>query len=724
MEASDTTQKINNKISLKSLSRTPSGNIYHNDLKNIFSVLLFCLDLKSEVKKSPSSNLIKFSFKKQYPYSFTIEKAIDTMANLHIDLQYNSTLTKLSYEINSKFAFELLQLFYKAKLLHCPDDKTCKKILNNKKYLLQPTPKGVAILHQFCIKKGLPNIQNILLPEILNSNFNSMQLMEFERHSRTDSIIHSERSDKLLFIRIMGPTINIWSPKVGPIPITLLGKNLSNILSNSKNHIYGTKENDTVNNPLENELTFFEYLKQRQNDQINPFNCNDQVSIPLESTSINENDNLEEKKTYSPFYHRFFTNPDSDSHTQYYESNRGLRFFSEKQVLINGKEKIIKNCFSGKSLIQFLMDCTDVMYPKEALKVATIFLRLKLIECKTIPPNQIIDIFIESKKYLYSLTDAGYQLVKWDSEVNSNVSIEQSSSAKIDDIQITKLTLELTLKDPGLKYLFRKFMLNNMCVENLDIYDEIIDFQKKMKILMKMLSLKDREKKKYFTELKSVDLSKDPDFIQLQTNFLKHKKLTIYTAMNKISEYCLSEAYNIFTMYISDDAPNEINVDSKLRLSVKSLIEKKDELDSPCLDISELKNKINLYIANNYDKDTVNENKMNNSEKLELLNDNNSISNNENKENIILTEEHNNDSNQNKPNISHNLTLKLKNLRHIDDPPMISPTDAVFGPKLMFLKELAVLYETIRQKVYRMMETDSFGKFLESNELKENYCFL
>lgn len=711
-----TKKKIDYKISLKSLSKTPSGKIYHNDLKNIFSVLLFCLDLKDEVKKPPS-NLIKFSFKKQHPYSFTLEKAIDTMANLHINLQYNSTLNKLSYEINSKFAFELLQLFYRAKLLHCPDDKTCKIISNNKKnLLLQPTPKGVAILHQFCIKKGIPNIQNILLPKILNSNFNSMKLMEFERHSRTDSIIHSENSDKLLFIQIMGPKINIWSPKNGPVPISLQGKELSELHSDSKNHIYGTKEHETANNPLKNESTFFEYLKQRQNDQIHPFSCNDQNLIPLKSKSNLENESPQ-KETYSPFYHRFFTNPDSDSHIQYYESNESLRFFIKKQILINDKEKIIKNCFSGKSLIQFLMDRTDIMYPKEALKVATIFLQLKLIKCETLSSDQQQrDIFTESKKCLYSLTNTGYQLVKWNFGINSNTTIEQAHPNN-KELRINTLTLDLTLKDPGLKYLFRKFMLNKMCAENLEVYDKIVDFQKKIKILMKMLSLKDREKKKYFTDLKNVDLSKDPDFIYLQTNFFKHKKLTIYTAINKISEYCLSEAYDIFTMYISDDAPNEINVDSKLRLSVRSLIEKKDELDSPCLEISELKNKINLYIANNYNKDNIKEN---NSEKSELCNE--KEKDKYNKESIILTEENNNDLNQDKVETSKNLTLKLKNLRDLNNPPLISPTDAVFGPKLSFLKELAVLYEKIRQKVYRMMETDSFSKFLESSELKENYC--
>ncbi|KAG0688973.1 hypothetical protein C6P40_000256, partial [Pichia californica] len=67
------------------------------------------------------------------------------------------------------------------------------------------------------------------------------------------------------------------------------------------------------------------------------------------------------------------------------------------------------------------------------------------------------------------------------------------------------------------------------------------------------------------------------------------------------------------------------------------------------------------------------------------------------------------------------LTLNLKHLRDINQSVAVSPTDILFGPKLKFLDEISIFYEDIRKKVYRMMETDSLGKFLESNEFKENY---
>lgn len=702
MQTRNTKQKLSNHISLKSLTRTPSGNIYHKDLKNIFSVLLYCLDLKAEVKKPTSTNILKFSFKKLHPYAFTIEKAIEVMSNLNIDLQYHTTLTKLSYNINFKFAFELLQLFYTAKLLHCPDDKTCKK-LTTTKHVLQPTPKGVAILYQFCIQMGIPNIKSLSLPEILKSNFNSMKLMEFERHPRTDAIIHSENSDKLLFIQVMGADMNIWSPKNGPDEISNIG---ANIMSDSKinSHIYGASSDtsEDVFNPLENENTFFEYLRQRQQEQTRTSSIDSTTDSPiLESSQPSPSATF----STSPFFHRFFTNPDSDSHVQYYVSNAGLRFFKKKVVTVSSVEKEVYNCFSGKALIQYIMDCTDLFYLKEAVKVANMFVKLQLIKSETTNDHSA---FIPTKDALYTLSDSGIKLVQWDAKLSLKKPINRPVSPSKPDIEkapqehAKDLILDDIIKDPGLKFLFRNFMEENMCIENMNIYDEILDFQKKMDILKKMLSLKDREKTKFFNELRKVDVFQENNSVKQQANVLRNKKLTIYTAMNKLSEYCLSKVYTIFSMYISENAPNEINIDSQLRISVRNVIEEKVNFGSPCMDISDLKNKLkdNMYL--------------NSVENFSIIKPVPLDVENESADSV--------DEKQTTKSLPQtcDLTLKLKHLRDLDPPPL-SPTDVLFGSKLDFLDEIYIYFEQIRIKVYRMMETDSLGKFLHSKEFLEKY---
>lgn len=702
MKTDNTKQKPSSQVSLKTLTRTPAGKVYHHDLKSIYAALLCCLDLKAAAK-NVSSALLKLTMKKTQAYSFSVERAVHVMSNLEIDLQYNLTLTKLSYEINTKFAFELLQIFYTAKLLHCPDDRTCKK-LTNERQILQPTPKGVAILHQFCLKMGIPNISSIKLPQILKSSFNSMQLIEFERHSTTDSIIHSENSDKLLFIQLMGPSMNVWSSKNGPDPISDLGSLLKAELR-TNDHIYGSCEGDDRVNPLESDVAFFEYLKQRQQEQ---------VEVLKECDNYGDEEQPV-KAVCSPFYHRFFTNPDSDSHVQYYVSNKGLRFSRKKSITLNSNKKTINNCFSGKALIQCILDCTDVMFYQEALKVATVFIKLKLIKCESFDESNLFG-FIPSRDYIYSLTELGYQIVKWNPpETRRGTHSASSSESGIQGVELASpstISLSRVLKDPALKYLFRSFMSDNVCIENLRVYDDIVDFQKKITILRKMLSLKDREKVKLVKQLETVDLFKDADLAQYQVSALQHKKLTIYTAINKLSGYCLSKVYTIFAMYISEDAPSEINIDSKLRFEVKHLIQNNGEFSSPSMNISELKSRINSEIF----QTSIDDSEAESNEKVLLSMDD--VASEKSSSNSSLSE---GDINPLKP--IPGLTLNLRHAKGLEIPPA-SPTEVLFGPKLKFLEEVCLLYEEIRIKVYRMMETDSRAKFLASDQFTEYYYSL
>jgi hypothetical protein len=723
------TTKLSNQVSLKALSRTPSGNVYHQDLKNIFSVLLFCLDLKS-IPTKPSSSLLKFSLKKSsQPYTFTVENAIDTMSKLHIDLKYNSTSTVLSYEINSEFAFELLRVFYAAKLLHCPDDKTCK-FLKSKKMILQPTPKGVAILHQFCLKMGISNVEALKMPEILHSNFNTMKLMEFERHSRTDNIIHNEHSDKLLFSRLMGPRMNMWSSKNGPEPISILDADL---MMKPKFNNFSTFVNEeaTLNddedkqhfsdvNPLEDSAAFLDYLRSRQKDTAETINQSDEEENVADIIAHSASDDI------SPFYHRFFTNPDSDSHVQYYVSTNGVRFFKAKCIKIDGYDKCVKNCFSGKAFIQCITDCTDLMYYKDALKIANNFVKWKLIESMSHDTNQ--NVFMPTKEALYVVSETGKDYVKWfvsksvsPADIYLVMQPDDVSSSKSGEKDSSDLSLEKVLRDPGLKYLFRNFMVENMCGENLNVYDEITEFQRKIKILRKMVSLKDKEKKTYFEQIKSDKLFEILEQ-QQKSNALKHKKLTIYTAMNKLTEFCVSKVYIIFAMYVSEDAPNEINLDSRLRSEIRNYIHFEGIFDTKDVNLADIKSKISFeeptLLLRNGVSSCEEADDVGHKEEHQALDDmlSNSLDHNDNP-NVNKSET---DKNMKIVKSHSNLALKLKHLRDVDVP-QLSPTDVFFGPKLNFLDDMAVFYEEVKRKVFKMMETDSFAKFLNSEQFRENY---
>lgn len=681
------TCKVSNQVSLTSLTRTPSGSIYHQDLKNIFSVLLYCLDLHDCSKRQ--SILSKINLKKEYPYTFTLEQAIQTMKRLYIKLQYKSTLTIFSYEINKHLSMELLQIFYFAKLLHCPADKTCKKIAD-KNTVLQPTPKGLAILHQFCLKMGIPDIEKQHVPKILTTEFNTMQLLEFDRHSRTDQIIHNYHSDKLIFIRIMGPIMNTWSSKNGPDSIKDLGSILKLKSKFKESNLYSSENANT--NPLQDGAAFLLYLRKRQTDGA-PEDENDGLEANDKETTRQNNLHV------SPFHHRFFTNPDSDSHCQYYVSDKGIRFFKEKTVAVNGTNVTVTNCFSGKALVQYLMDCTDLMYPKDALKIATIFLSSGLIECKTYGQN----IFFPKKNALYILTEKGNQIVKWKNYINS-IQYDIPCTPFSNEFHKDTTSFKLVLKDPGLKYLFRNFMIENMSVENLDVYDDIVDFQKKNSVLKKMISLKTREKTRYLEEIQY-----DTVFNEFRSNAMKQKKLTIYTAINKLSEYNLSKVYSIFSMYISEDAPNEVNIDSKLRFEVQNYFQAKINFETTLVNILDLK--MSIDVSNEQESDFCLKEVKHEGEVIEPPATPPATPSSFFCEEAQLWKVI--------PQQPPTLALKMCHIKKMSDSEC-SPTEILFTPKLKFLDDVSVYFEEIKRKIYRIMERDSFAKFLESDQFREN----
>lgn len=723
---------------IKSLTRTPIESVSVLDIKDIFSALICKLNLidDSHVKKQSIMKLTLLS-KKKYPYSFTVKRAIEVLRDLSIDIKHGSTLTKISYETKPKFAFELLQLFFSSKLVHCPDDKTLDTLGSSSSSLLQPTPKGVAILHWFCQRIGISQMMDFNLPDILKSNFNSMELITFERDSRSDSIIHNEYSDKLIFLQIMGPKMNIWSNHSPPDDIKRLGDYFNN-----NNSADGVKNIINPSLALTNEDAFFEYLRNRQHELVEKeANASSDTKInqqqnqhqkQLQNTADPNKSNFNNENEVSPFYHKFFTNPDSDSHIQYYTSNIGLRFFKSKSLIVDGKNIQINNCFSGKAIVQYLMDCTDLMYHKEGIKVASFFFKHELIECPS-SPNSIE--FKSSKDTIYKLTQKGLDLVKWGNQAtqtkekmsifiksNSNfnspikepTSSEGSDEGSDDEFGMPKpidfsklehlseeLSLNQILKDPGLKYLLRQFMITNVCDENLNAYDDIIEFQRRMNILKKLLSLKDKAKEKYLKRAEVQELIQDK---------LDSKKIlvTFRAAIKRLSEISLIKVYNIYAMYLSDNAPNELNIDFNLRSSVHKLITNESNMNLIQSSTSLLFSDFDLGNPKYPQSPIIGPT----GGWTRRINEEENIKRDVTSQTI--TETSGSDS---FTDGSAGLTLKLKNTQFKEGSP--SPTDIVLGPTLMFLDDVNVYYDEIKIKVVKMMETDSLSKFLNSDQFNE-----
>ncbi|CEP60765.1 GTPase-activating protein SST2 LALA0_S01e18426g [Lachancea lanzarotensis] len=560
-------------LSSKTFKRTPNGLVFSEDLKRVFSILIISLDLKERPNSSNKNPLLP-TFQKNYPFSFALKEAITKMENLTLQVDMNTTKVWVSYSIQPELGRRMLRTFMDAKLLHIPADRT--RCVLKDGLAIQPTPKGVAVLQRFVRHMGLKDI-----PTILKSDLNTMELFTFERSSMTDAIIHSDYFVSLLFSKLMGPTKNVWSPDDGPDRAPTLAKLLE-------------CADDTFS---------FENVNLCWTDS----NADDSGASSNSHPDAQQIPNAHDEKRISLLAHRFFTNPDSTSHAQYYTSNSGLRLFTTKTF---GEDRILYECtFSTKAVWQWLMDCTDIMYPKEAVTISSLFLRNGLIKPITLPPSgNLKHKFSIGFNCYFTLTQLGWESVQWSTEGGiKKYLVEPSQGKKIEDKPKSKgshqtssnfrsrtdigqkpgyfTDLTHVLRDPGMRYLFRKHLEKEFCPENLDVYIEIKKFLKRMTVLKNLLDTKTAR------EPDNVDVMTSKHFSDLVVN-------TINNALFRQANDCLETAYEIYSSFITPGAPYQLNIDHSLRESITEVI----LYPQPCMFISRPGNSANTeYTLNSAD---------------------------------------------------------------------------------------------------------------------------
>ncbi|SCU77475.1 LADA_0A00650g1_1 [Lachancea dasiensis] len=536
-------------VASKAFKRTPNGLIFTEDLKRVFSILLICLDLK-EKPVLPSRHQLFPAFQRMYPFSFCLRDAISTMANLKLQINMNYTRVSMSYSIKTELACRMLQMMMDAKLLHAPADRTRAELKEG--LAIQPTPKGVAVLQRYVRQVGLKNT-----PALLKSDLNSMELFTFERSSMTDAIIHSDYFVSLLFARMMGPVQNVWSPDNRPDDIPALSKLLECI-----DDTFSLEGSTPALNASQDCLGSF-------------------PQIVAEATG-----NILNEHRSSPLSHRFFTNPDSTSHVQYYASTCGLRLFNTKTF--NSEIAVHECTFSTKAIWQWLMDCTDIMYPKEAVTIASLFLKnglIKPIFCT--PSENHRNRFSIGPKCFFTLTEFGGESVQWKAEdtmknladglpprsqaithltlkndyTHENKTLLSPSSLEFvsgrKDGESTNLAN--VLRDPGMRYLFKTHLEKEFCVENLDVFIEIKKFLKRMTVLKNLLETK------LSRESDGKNSSRSKHFSDLVISTINH-------ALFRQASECLENAYQIYSSFVAPGSPYQLNIDHKLREAITEVI--------------------------------------------------------------------------------------------------------------------------------------------------------
>lgn len=543
---------------LANFNKTPSGKIYEKELKDIFCMMIICLDLNDDTSKFQLNFLSKI-----YPYTFQVNQALSVMQSLNVNIELSATTTSISYSIKPELGFALLKRFFEGKFLHCPVDRTRSEPKQG--VALQQTAKGVALVHEFCKNIGMPSNK---WPIILNTSYNSMDLFKFDRNALTDKILYSDYFLCMFFSKLMGPHPNLWSPNNKP--------DSSSILSDSEDDNY-----------LLMAAPGFAGNSISMKDGFDIFDTKNTPSSTSKilKTSWRQPTTHKKKVEASPYHHRYFTNPESDSHTQYYVSNKGVRLYKDKIFTTESGEDIkFKYCVSGKAICQWLCDCTDIISTRHAIEVSQLLINANLLNAITVSPS-IADsnVFSSSRNAFYKSTSLGEKVISWHGQQTKNtnsdveygqaddgnglsirgvdylinsfgsggnpISAEELQHDQASTTRKYKIELKDIINDPGMRYIFKCHLEKEFCSENLEAFLQLQQYEKRVSGLGKLLKLKKKE-----------------------STISREEVRKLNKQIIKMSTICSSLAYNIYFTYLSDEAPFLLNIDYSLRQQITMMM--------------------------------------------------------------------------------------------------------------------------------------------------------
>ncbi|KAL6936704.1 hypothetical protein ACO0R3_000307 [Hanseniaspora guilliermondii] len=730
--SNDATSKNNHKktlheVTTKDFNRTPKGLMFAKDIKDIFCIVLICLDMKKKlvdktnVKKKKKRSFISklasssvWEFNNEAYYCFYLDECIEEMKNLAVNVNMETTTVSILYSIKPEMSLQLIKIFMNAKLLHNPTDRT-NTDLNNKS-ILQPTPKGVSILTKYIKDMGIKK----QIPDIVFSNLNSTYLFNFERSSVTDRIIYSDYFIKLIFTKMFSDAPTIWSPDTK-----------SNKIASLKTLLGGNDDINEFDFTGQQTQNIMDIINQQHSQAQNPF-ADTNIIFPDElqdAALLNDEDRV------SPLHHKFFTNPESDSHIQYYSHLSGIRMFYNKEFIeiiqtekknIKTKKQVITYSFSTKAIVQWLMDCTDLIYFKEAVIMASLFYKCGLITPICLSPSVARkDNFTISKKNLYTFTKKGCDWLDWNenylqslytdwseerekrlsqlekSVVSTGSNEELASNEDFKNKEVYVVSLESILNDPGKRFLFKSHLDKELCSENFSAYTDIKKFLKKMDNVQNFVDVKEKTKRLSNKDAKSITLY----------NSLKSRLM-------KECNDCLSIAYQIFATYIADRSSKLINIDYNLRNLISNLILNSSSsltAKNPLSPFSEA-----LGIKEN----TITQEKSNIKSLVidEAVDPNLKIHTSELPTKINSMDRKSKPMGLNilgdsqKQIINKDSDYFFSNQLFKDNIILDSPTEGLVTHSLYILSKLKPLFEDVNRKLYKIMETDSLPKFLNNNK--------
>ncbi|KAJ8117129.1 hypothetical protein OPT61_g1588 [Boeremia exigua] len=254
-------------------------------------------------------------------------------------------------------------------------------------------------------------------------------------------------------------------------------------------------------------------------------NRNPHVLVILERNT--ENDKLHhDEQTVEILFRRFIgttaneTATDSDSIHEFSKCDVGVKLVKHRPTTSRQYEYT----FNGRNAAQWLMDCTTMVDPRESIEIGSLFLQLKLIA--PVDPRVPEHTFQPVKQVHYYVTPHGERVAGWSlEEVPSSGEVIAAKTRDGMARDSNSNRTNVIIRNPSWRLLYREFLKETMCEENLSFYLEVQEFNRQYRV-----AIGDKGDNKVETIRET-----------------------------------LAAAYGLYNAFLAPGSPNELNIDHGLR---------------------------------------------------------------------------------------------------------------------------------------------------------------
>lgn len=160
---------------------------------------------------------------------------------------------------------------------------------------------------------------------------------------------------------------------------------------------------------------------------------------------------------------------DSESLTEYASGLVGVKLARERKI----GDRLYANTFTGKSAVDWLMDCCTSVDKRETVELATLFCDYGLMQ----PAEASGARFVGTKNSIYFITEKGQRVAGW---IRSPKPASEAGDAprprEVQSKDSNANRMMVIIRDPALRLLFREYLRETHCEENLAFYIDVREF--------------------------------------------------------------------------------------------------------------------------------------------------------------------------------------------------------------------------------------------------------